>query len=60
MWQINMSNQYFCCLVRGALVEPRVMLPASDAMVALYIQSVMNVAKNFAAVKAASAAIAFY
>jgi hypothetical protein len=44
----------------GALAEPRVPLPASDATVALYLQSVANAAKTFAPVKAASAAIAFY
>jgi hypothetical protein len=43
-----------------ALAEPRVSLPASDGTVALYMQSVMNGAKTFALVKAASAAIAFY
>jgi len=43
-----------------ALVEPRVSLPASDATVALYMQSVMNNVKTFALVKAASAAIAFF
>ena len=42
------------------MAEPQVPLPASDAMVALYLQSVMNDAKTFAPVKAASAAIAFY
>ncbi len=35
-------------------------LPASDATVALYLQSVANAAKTFAPVKAASSAIAFY
>jgi hypothetical protein len=44
----------------GALAEPRVPLPASDATVALYLQSVANAAKTFAPVKAASSAIAFY
>jgi hypothetical protein len=34
--------------------------PASDATVALYVQSVMNGAKIFALVKAASAAISLY
>ena len=43
-----------------ALAEPRASLPASDATVALYMQSVMNNAKTFAQVKAASVAIAFY
>ncbi len=43
-----------------ALAEPRASLPASDAMVALSVQSVMNSAKTFAPVKAASAAIAFF
>ncbi len=43
-----------------ALAEPRASLPASDGTVALYMQSVMNGAKTFAPVKAASAAIAFY
>ncbi len=44
----------------GALTEPRVPLPASDATVALYLQSVANAAKPFAPVKAASSAIAIY
>ncbi len=44
----------------AALAEPRVSLPESDATVALYLQAVMNGAKTFAPVKAASAAIAFY
>ncbi len=35
-------------------------MPASDGTVALYMQSVMNGAKTFALVKAASTAIAFY
>jgi len=43
-----------------ALSEPRASLPASDAMVALYMQSVMNIGKTFAPVKAAPAAIAFF
>jgi len=43
-----------------ALAEPRVSSPASDGSVALYLQSVVNGAKTFAPVKAASAAIAFY
>ena len=43
-----------------ALAEPRASLPASDGIVALYTQSIMNGAKTFAPVKAASAAIAFY
>ena len=43
-----------------ALAEPRDSLPASDGTVALYVQAVMNGAKTFAPVKAASAAIAFY
>ncbi len=43
-----------------ALPEPRSSLPASDATVALYMQSVMNGAKMFAPGKAASTAIAFY
>ncbi len=41
-------------------MEPRVPLPASDALVALYLQTVVNDAKSFAPVKAASAAIAFF
>ena len=41
-------------------MEPRVPLPASDASVAMYLQSVANSAKTFAPVKAASAAIAFF
>ena len=43
-----------------ALAEPRASLPASDTMVAFYLQAVMNGANTFAPVKAASAAIAFY
>ena len=43
-----------------ALAVPRAYLPASDATVALYLQAVMNGAKTFAPMKAASAAIAFY
>jgi hypothetical protein len=43
-----------------ALAEPRASLPASDATVTLYLQSVINGAKTFAPVKAASATIAFY
>jgi len=43
-----------------APAEPRASLPASDAMVALYMQSVMNSAMTFAPVKAASASIAFF
>jgi hypothetical protein len=43
-----------------SLADPRVPLPASDATVALYLQSVVNGAKSFAPVKAASAAIAFF
>ena len=44
----------------NSLAEPRVPLPASDGTVAMYMQQVMNTAKTFAPVKAASAAIAFY
>ena len=43
-----------------SLAEPRASLPASEGTVALYLQAVMNGAKTFAPVKAASAAIAFY
>jgi hypothetical protein len=43
-----------------ALAEPMVPLPASNGFVALYLQPVVNGAKTFAPVKAASAAIAFY
>jgi integrase len=43
-----------------ARAEPRASLPASEATVALYLQSVMNNAKTIAPVKAASAAIAFF
>ncbi len=39
---------------------PRVRLPATDVTVALYLQSVVNMAKTFAPVKAAPAAIAFF
>jgi hypothetical protein len=39
---------------------PRIPLLASDASVAMYLQSVVNDAKSFAPVKAASAAIAFF
>jgi hypothetical protein len=42
------------------LAEPRVSLPASDATVALYLQSVMNGVKTFAPVKATPTAIDFY
>ncbi len=42
------------------LTESMASLPASDATVALYLQSVMNGAKTFAPLEAASAAIAFY
>ena len=42
------------------MAEPRATLPASNGTVAMYMQSVMNNAKSFAPVKAASAAIAFY
>ncbi len=42
-----------------SLAEPRSSLPASDGIVALYMHSVMNGAKTFAPVKAASAANAF-
>ena len=41
-------------------VEPRVPLPASGVTVPVYLQSVVNGAKSFAPVKAASAAIAFF
>ncbi len=44
----------------GSLLEPRVPLPASDALVALYLQPVVSDAKSFAPAKAASAAIAFF
>jgi hypothetical protein len=44
----------------GSRVEPRIPLPASDASVAMYLQSVVNGAKSFAPVKSASAAIAFF
>ncbi len=44
----------------GSLLEPKVPLPASDASVALYLQSVGNDAKSFAPVQAASVAIAFF
>ena len=43
-----------------AVAEPKVSLPPSDAMVALYLQAVINGAKTLAPVKAASAAVAFY
>jgi hypothetical protein len=46
----------WCC----SLLEPRIPLPALDASVAMYLQSVDNDAKSFAPVKAASAAIAFF
>ena len=42
------------------MLEPRIPLPASDAPVAMYLQSAVNDAKSFAPVKAASAAIAFF
>jgi hypothetical protein len=44
----------------GSQLEPRIQLPASDALVAMYLKSVANGAKSFAPVKAASAAIAFF
>jgi hypothetical protein len=44
----------------GPVLEPRIPLPASDASVARYLQSVLNDAKSFAPVKATSAAIAFF
>ncbi len=44
----------------GSLLEPRILLPASDASVEMYLQSVVNDAKSFAPGKAASAAIAFF
>jgi hypothetical protein len=43
-----------------ALTVPRAPLPTTDGTVAMYLQSVMNDAKTFAPVKAASAAIASY
>ena len=43
-----------------ALTVPRVPLPTTDGIVAMYLQSVANGAKMFAPVKAASAAIAFH
>jgi hypothetical protein len=42
------------------LAEPKAPLPASVDTVAVYLQVVVNGAKAFAPVKAASAAIAFY
>jgi hypothetical protein len=44
----------------SSLAVPRAPLPASDATVSLYLQSVVNRAKTFAPVKASSAAIAFF
>ncbi len=44
----------------NALAETRATLPASNGDVAIYLQSVMNNAKTFAPVKAASAAFAFF
>ncbi len=44
----------------GSPLEPSIPLSASDASVAMYLQSVANDAKSFAPVKAASAAIAFF
>ncbi len=43
-----------------SLVEHRIPLPASYASVVMYLQSVVNDAKSFAPLKAASAAIAFF
>ncbi len=43
-----------------ALAKPRVPLLASEATVAMYLQSDMNDAKTFAPMKAASAVIALY
>ncbi len=53
--QFNMFV-YWC----ASLAVPRAPLPASDATVALYLQSVVNRTKPFAPVKAVSATIAFY
>ncbi len=44
----------------GSLLEPRIPLPAPDDSVAMYLQSMVNDAKSFAPVKAASAAIVFF
>ncbi len=44
----------------GSLLEPRIPLPASDASVAMYLQSVISDAKSLAPGKATSAAIAFF
>ena len=42
------------------MAEPRASLPASDGIVALYLQSITNNAKTFSPMKVASTAIAFY
>jgi hypothetical protein len=43
-----------------AQAVPRVTLPSTDVTVALYLQSVVKRAKNFAPVKAASTAMFFF
>ena len=53
--QFNMFVAWY-----GALMEPRASLPASDATVAMYLQSVMYGPKTFAPMNTASAAIVFY
>ncbi len=42
------------------MLEPKIPLPASDASVAMYLQTAVNDAKSFAPVKAASVAITFF
>jgi hypothetical protein len=44
----------------ASLAVPRAPLPASEATVALYLQSLVNRAKTFTTVKAAVTTIAFY
>ncbi len=44
----------------NALADPQATMPASDGIVAMYLQSVMNNAKMFAPAKAASAAVTFF
>jgi hypothetical protein len=44
----------------GSLLKPRWFLPANDITVALYLQSLMDVANSYSTIKSASASIAFF
>jgi hypothetical protein len=44
----------------GSLLKPRRPLPADDNTVALYLQSLMDVANSYPTIKSASASIAFF